>query len=751
MHAMAGQSSGASGNSAASASAIVSGTRSAGGGVMPSPSPSAAAAALRTVSATVGGAPYSSAPMPPLHAATSIDAKADLASGLATAAAAAPLGSGAAAAEAAAALTPPRSAAERMYSAKQLTEALRSGLQAVKDQLQVLAILDGTALSWPGVSQSVDDLDFLTDMVAQTTNRLEAANRGLQVQLDGERAESASLKESLATASNRNDDLQRQCNVVHRDLREVRVQLEDTKRDAQQVRQELWTVEKQRADAASELERTKAELEQLQGELRELRAADAVQAAATTSLKEELATRRADVGHLKQLTGELRSANEHLRQQLTAAQEAAAAAQGTLSHVRSEKLHYEGEVGRLGEECSRLSAELDRNAREVVRLKEWQDVLKKVEAGKLREEQEAHARTRAEAEKKEALWRADVRAREDRLTSRDAELDTQRKANGLLQLQVKDLQKQLSLCQGERTAAATARDEHHATVGKLQAEIQRIRLDAAQCDKERAVAESAAKEAAAADKARLQAKLKEAGREATLTRALSEGWQRELREARSRISALTNELEAVRSQLSEGKVEHVRSGAAAEGQVVALRVQLAAREEEVRRVKLDASSAQKQLEKAVERLQREVDASAAEVARLKGGEDAALFTRLPPVGRPATIHDELEALRKALRDRMAGPMQGPTAGGGGAGPLPMSAPVLDSHSPLTSPTGGGGGGGSSLPALVVGSFGTAVGNGLGGGGGSSASAAALVMTSGAGGGGGNGVSERQPHLRNRTR
>lgn len=46
---------------------------------------------------------------------------------------------------------------------------------------QVLAILDGTALSWPGVSQAVDDMEFLTDMCSQTTNKLEAGSRKLQV------------------------------------------------------------------------------------------------------------------------------------------------------------------------------------------------------------------------------------------------------------------------------------------------------------------------------------------------------------------------------------------------------------------------------------------------------------------------------------------------------------------------------------------------------------------------------------------
>jgi hypothetical protein len=60
---------------------------------------------------------------------------------------------------------------ERVYTTSQLLSALRSGLTAVRDQLQVLTILDGTATSWPGVTAAVDDLEFLVDVSQSTTNR----------------------------------------------------------------------------------------------------------------------------------------------------------------------------------------------------------------------------------------------------------------------------------------------------------------------------------------------------------------------------------------------------------------------------------------------------------------------------------------------------------------------------------------------------------------------------------------------------
>ncbi len=83
--------------------------------------------------------------------------------------------------------------------------------------------------------------------------------------------------------------------------------------------------------------------------------------------------------------------------------------------------HAEREASRQSAEVARLAGELERVSREASRLKEWGDVLKKVHADKLREEAEAHGRTRTAAEaaamdcdKQQSLLRAELRAREVR-------------------------------------------------------------------------------------------------------------------------------------------------------------------------------------------------------------------------------------------------------------------------------------------------------------------------------------------------
>ncbi len=108
---------------------------------------------------------------------------------------------------------------ERIYSAQQLIMALRSGMSAVREQLQVLFILDGTAASWPGVNQAVDDMEFLIDMSSKTTNRLEDEIKTSDSKLTNSKSEVMTLKETLANANERCEELQ---NEVAQSLKEAR-------------------------------------------------------------------------------------------------------------------------------------------------------------------------------------------------------------------------------------------------------------------------------------------------------------------------------------------------------------------------------------------------------------------------------------------------------------------------------------------------------------------------------------------------
>lgn len=112
-----------------------------------------------------------------------------------------------------------------------------------------------------------------------------------------------------------------------------------------------------------------------------------MQASTISDLREELAGKRADVQHLKSLTNELKSSRDHLKGQLESTQSTLRDIQAALSACKQDRTHFEKEGERLAEEAGRLSIELHKSTTEVARLKEWQDVLKKVQDDKLREEQ----------------------------------------------------------------------------------------------------------------------------------------------------------------------------------------------------------------------------------------------------------------------------------------------------------------------------------------------------------------------------
>ena len=112
---------------------------------------------------------------------------------------------------------------ERIYSGQQLTMALKSGINAVREQLQVLSILDGTAASWPGVNQAVEDMDFLLDMSSKTTNRLEGEVRTAEARVQDCKEEVMTLKETLASSNERCDQLQQEVAQGNKEIKQVRI------------------------------------------------------------------------------------------------------------------------------------------------------------------------------------------------------------------------------------------------------------------------------------------------------------------------------------------------------------------------------------------------------------------------------------------------------------------------------------------------------------------------------------------------
>lgn len=64
--------------------------------------------------------------------------------------------------------------------------------------LQVLSILDGTAISWPGVSQAMSDLTDLVDLCMRRTAEQETATANMEGKVQGLEDKIAALTHNLA-------------------------------------------------------------------------------------------------------------------------------------------------------------------------------------------------------------------------------------------------------------------------------------------------------------------------------------------------------------------------------------------------------------------------------------------------------------------------------------------------------------------------------------------------------------------------
>lgn len=547
---------------------------------------------------------------------------------------------------------------ERIYSSQQLVAALKSALAAVRDQLSVLTILDNTASSWPGMQQATDDLEFLIDICGQTTGRMEKDTKSMEDELADCKVEVNTLKETLALQNQGKEEALQNLAAAQKENKQLNAKLDAANKELQQQKQELWTLEKQRADLASETERVKQDNEFMEGEINTLRATVTEQMQQVTQLKEELAARKADASHLKQLSTDQKGQIEHLKRTLDNTSAQLRDTQQALSQAQLDKQHYEREVGQLQDETSRLAAEFTKTSKELERLKDWTEVLKKVEADKLREEQEGRMKDRLEMEaQKAALDKALVGAEakaahaEERMLARMAETENVKKQLGLAQVTSKAHQQQITELGMEKQQLTKQRDATQAQLAKLQAQVQAQQMAGVQQEKRSELSIERVRGEIVAEKARLAAIADESSKEAAVQKALAEGWARDLRETQKRLEdesakvvSLQQRLDDVLREDQNGKMDSFRNAASAEIAMKTMQQQLETQQAEVRRLKAEHSSERKRLEKQIEALQRECNEGAVEVNRLRYGDGP----RLPALRAPVTIQDELSNLKKMI-------------------------------------------------------------------------------------------------------
>lgn len=187
---------------------------------------------------------------------------------------------------------------ERIYSVSQLSEALSSGLMGLKDQLQVLSILDGSSSCWPGVSAASSDLEQLVKLAGQHLAELEkqsqqlaGANTKLQEQntqlnskLKGEpgrdnAAQSCCWPESntpvpcdaAAASTAAKQQAQEELRSSQTQVSSLQSKLETAQEAAKHAEQQVWQLEQSNSQLAQQAAKQAADADFLEGELAGLR------------------------------------------------------------------------------------------------------------------------------------------------------------------------------------------------------------------------------------------------------------------------------------------------------------------------------------------------------------------------------------------------------------------------------------------------------------------------------------------------
>ena len=296
---------------------------------------------------------------------------------------------------------------------EQLQEATSDAFAGLREQLEALQVLDGTASSWPGVTQSIVDLK---DIVG-TLHRCERDNRA---EAEAMRKESQDLAVKLATAQNRltgatqdakekEEYFQGLQGKLEGDLSQKATAFTDLQDQIKAKRETILGLEERVAEQRDEIQQL--------NQYKLLMNKD--QEGLNKELQDALQELERGGGRQKDLKRDVKLLQEELNDAKVEYERMAAVHRVSTS----EGAKLQAEVRELREERSRLKEKLDTKDGEVLRakegqklaqaeveqLKKWQTWVKQAEAERLREEREKFTKERADLQRRltEARLEAD--------------------------------------------------------------------------------------------------------------------------------------------------------------------------------------------------------------------------------------------------------------------------------------------------------------------------------------------------------
>ncbi|KAK9818168.1 hypothetical protein WJX72_008131 [[Myrmecia] bisecta] len=516
---------------------------------------------------------------------------------------------------------------ERFYSTNQLVEAVKAAMVGLRDQLGVLTILDSTATTWPGVNQAVNDLEALARMVCSRTSTAEKAAADGQAEAGALRMQCEATERQLAATTSQRDALQHSVTQQARDHARLTREVAAARSEAEAKGTQVVVLEAKRDSLEAEVAKLRKDAEIMQGEVEALRGTAARQTDQIARLKQELAASCAEIDQLDARLAEkdgqvatLVTNNGNLRTKLDAAT-------ASLATVAGEKGRLEGDLAAAQREVERLSEETAESAEEIQKLRDWQDILRKVEADKLLEARQKWSTEREqlqaaihEREVTSERLRTEVQAAAEQGQQHEGDLAAMRKELKSLHGRCQELQKEVGLLQGQLNTERQAHTERAREADGLKADVQQLQVLMERTHGEKYVAEANWKERAVVAEAALKEQAAEARKEAAVSGAMAEGYKREVERLELHISRTQAQARTDVEQVSTSLRQAEACAAAAEQEVKRLQQEVDTKAKELKRFAVDAASSQTMREQTIKALQRETEAGAEEIQRLTGAE-----------------------------------------------------------------------------------------------------------------------------------
>ncbi|DBA92760.1 hypothetical protein WJX77_004078 [Trebouxia sp. C0004] len=283
---------------------------------------------------------------------------------------------------------------KQSYGLEQIVLAVSGAVEGLRDQLEALTILDETALTWPGLSLVLEDLEALVQLLSARACDAEEAAAQLQQDVTAAHAAADRSSNDQLASSKQADSSKKEAANAKRELTVVKAELASAKAESGKHKQRCDDLQSQNAAMTSDLKHSQQSLSSTQVKLQVVERTCTEQAWQISTLREEL---NGSVAELDQVEARLHDKDAvlaSLQQAAQVAQKQQAQDRDSIFAGEALRGQLEGQVSSLSRQVGELQEQAAGHAAEVRKLYDWRDVMKTVHNERLQELSNRHQQER---------------------------------------------------------------------------------------------------------------------------------------------------------------------------------------------------------------------------------------------------------------------------------------------------------------------------------------------------------------------